>query len=257
MWVKLSDDFYDHPKVMMCSLEAIGLWTRCASYVGRHSRRTADAQQGASNVGFVPKQFVKMLQAETQAEELVASGLWEEIDGGWAFHDWKNYQPTPWERRKHNDSKDPKKVQAGRKGGAASAHSRNATGAQQKHSPVPVPDSTSKEVRRDDVNAVCEAFNTSLEARDVKPKKPIPEGWLKEARLMLDKDGRTVEQIKTCCEWLVTDNFWSSNILSLPTLRKKYDQLRLKAKNQSKPAYQPVNDDPYAWIDRQQEAGLL
>jgi len=48
-------------------------------------------------------------------------------------------------------------------------------------------------------------------------------------RLMLDKDGHTVDQIARAIRWCQADEFWRSNILSASKLREKYDQLRLAA----------------------------
>ena len=41
----------------------------------------------------------------------------------------------------------------------------------------------------------------------------------------------------------------ASNVLSLPKLREKYDQLRLNAQK-STPKQQPVNDDPYFYLNK-------
>ena len=49
------------------------------------------------------------------------------------------------------------------------------------------------------------------------------------ARLMLDRDGRTVEQVAKAIRWCQADEFWRANILSMSKLREKYDQLRLAA----------------------------
>jgi hypothetical protein len=46
---------------------------------------------------------------------------------------------------------------------------------------------------------------------------------------MLDRDERTESEIHGAIEWSQADEFWRSNVLSMPTLREKYDQLRLQA----------------------------
>jgi hypothetical protein len=46
---------------------------------------------------------------------------------------------------------------------------------------------------------------------------------------MLDRDGRTEDQIHRAIDWCQDDEFWRANILSMPKLREKYDQLRLRA----------------------------
>lgn len=49
------------------------------------------------------------------------------------------------------------------------------------------------------------------------------------ARLLIDRDGKTVDQIVRAIRWSQADEFWRSNILSMSKLREKYDQLRLAA----------------------------
>ena len=46
---------------------------------------------------------------------------------------------------------------------------------------------------------------------------------------MLDADERTEAQIEKAMRWCQADEFWRPNILSMPKLRDKYDQLRLAA----------------------------
>lgn len=48
-------------------------------------------------------------------------------------------------------------------------------------------------------------------------------------RLMLDRDGRSPDQIEAAIRWCQRDQFWRSNILSASKLREKYEQLRLAA----------------------------
>ncbi|MGF3055639.1 hypothetical protein ACQUSW_03695 [Microbacterium sp. YY-01] len=49
------------------------------------------------------------------------------------------------------------------------------------------------------------------------------------ARLLLDRDGKTVEQVSAAIRWCQADEFWRSNILSMSKLRQQYDRLRLQA----------------------------
>jgi hypothetical protein len=55
------------------------------------------------------------------------------------------------------------------------------------------------------------------------------------ARLLIDKDGRSVDQIAKAIRWCQADEFWRANILSMSKLREKYDQLRLAATRGSTP----------------------
>lgn len=81
---------------------------------------------------------------------------------------------------------------------------------------------------RPDVNTVCQHMADNLKARGVS-KHQVTQGWADAARLLIDRDGRPVGEITKVIDWAAADDFWSSNILSVPKLREKYDQLRIKA----------------------------
>lgn len=84
-------------------------------------------------------------------------------------------------------------------------------------------------------------------------------------RLLLDKDGRSVEQVETAIRWCQADEFWRSNILSASKLREKYDQLRLTAQRRSAGASRAVERQNanlevvsrLAAMDAADEGGLL
>jgi len=54
--------------------------------------------------------------------------------------------------------------------------------------------------------------------------------WINSCRLMRERDNRTKEEILAIIEFSQDDEFWKSNILSMPKLREKFDQLKLKAR---------------------------
>ena len=53
--------------------------------------------------------------------------------------------------------------------------------------------------------------------------------WRTQARLMIDRDGRTVEEITRIIDWVEGNDFWRANVLSVPKLRQKFDTLRLQS----------------------------
>lgn len=52
---------------------------------------------------------------------------------------------------------------------------------------------------------------------------------------MLDRDGRSLEEVLACITWLTTHDFWSSVILSTTKLRAKFDTMRLQAERDNAP----------------------
>lgn len=85
---------------------------------------------------------------------------------------------------------------------------------------------------REDVERLCQHLAARIVENGSKPPT-IGKRWRNAARLMIDKDRRSEEQIHLAIDWCQNDEFWRSNILSMPTLRDQYDRLRLQAKNQS------------------------
>jgi hypothetical protein len=52
--------------------------------------------------------------------------------------------------------------------------------------------------------------------------------WSVAAQRMLDIDKREPEGIAELIRWVQRDEFWMANVLSMDTLREKFDQLALK-----------------------------
>ena len=57
----------------------------------------------------------------------------------------------------------------------------------------------------------------------------VTAAWRTQARLMIDRDGRTVEEITRIIDWAEGNDFWRANVLSVPKLRQKFDTLRLQS----------------------------
>jgi hypothetical protein len=66
--------------------------------------------------------------------------------------------------------------------------------------------------------------------RRLTPKRQ--EEWLNQCRLLREQDGKTCEQIEAVIKFSQADSFWKGNILSMPKLREKWDQLWMKAKKE-------------------------
>lgn len=85
-WVRLDDQFHDHPKVVDLGPVAEALFVRGLTYAARYLTD-----------GFVPAGVLRRMvdmDAVAEAERLVACGLWEPAAGGWTIHDYLDYQPS-------------------------------------------------------------------------------------------------------------------------------------------------------------------
>lgn len=81
---------------------------------------------------------------------------------------------------------------------------------------------------REDVEAVCRHLVDRIVENGSK-RPEITKTWRDEARLMIDKDRRTVESVHKAIDWAHDSGFWRKNIKSMPKLREQFDTLRLAA----------------------------
>lgn len=112
-WVRLSDDFYDNPKLLECTSVARDLWVTGIAYCNRNltdgfiPRRVAHRLIDTDGVYVEVGGDVVPATPRQAAGELLAAGLWQEVDGGYAVHDYLEYQDSAekirGERRKTAD----------------------------------------------------------------------------------------------------------------------------------------------------------
>ncbi|MFH9765124.1 hypothetical protein ACH4N4_30675 [Streptomyces microflavus] len=83
---------------------------------------------------------------------------------------------------------------------------------------------------RPDVEQACSLLADLMEANGCR-RPEINKEWRDAARLLMDKDGVALQDVLGAIRWSQADQFWRSNILSMPKLRKQYDALRLRAQS--------------------------
>jgi hypothetical protein len=81
---------------------------------------------------------------------------------------------------------------------------------------------------RDDAMRLCVHLAERVEANG-SGRPEIGKKWLDAARLLIDTDKRTEEQIHRAIDWCQDSEWWRPHILSMPRLREKYNTLRLQA----------------------------
>ncbi|QPK81137.1 hypothetical protein G7Y41_08870 [Schaalia sp. ZJ405] len=87
---------------------------------------------------------------------------------------------------------------------------------------------------RDDVDRICQSMAQSVNRRTGKTPT-ITKTWQTSARLMLDRDSIPEADIHAAIAWVENNDFWRANVLSMPKLREKYQQLRLQAERDTQP----------------------
>jgi hypothetical protein len=84
--------------------------------------------------------------------------------------------------------------------------------------------------KRDDVTGLCDLLAGLMLRNDPRARiAPTSKRWRDAARLLLDVDGRTVDEAERVIRFSQTDDFWRANILSMVKLREKFPQLWMKA----------------------------
>jgi len=96
MWVKLTDDWYEHRKFQGVSDAAELLYIRCLTWAARNM--TDGFVPNRTIVRFVPEGLAtaprRGRRGNSPRTELVKVGLWQRAEGGIAIHDFTDYQPT-------------------------------------------------------------------------------------------------------------------------------------------------------------------
>jgi hypothetical protein len=265
-WARLDDDFFSHPKIGALldderGAAAVGLWTLCLAWAHRHTRQPGKVPGDIP--AYLPRQFLGPA-GPVLAGLLVKEGLWEArrdeggtlLTDGWHIHDFHLYLPS--------EAMSRSRSVAGRKGGQASGKARNEASSLQNEASSSQVEATAKQTRsmapgtgkgsksvdvvsgsvRDDVERLCARLADKIEANGSK-RPTITQGWRDSCRLLLDKDKRTEAQVTKAIDWSTNDSFWRVNILSMPKLREKYDQLRLAAQRENgagRPAIDPADE---------------
>lgn len=151
-WVRIDEDFVQHPKVVQVGPFGVALQVAALCYANRNLtdgfvpygavRMLLDFNRIGENIGEKVELWSEV-GAMNIASRLVEAGLWEEVEDGFQIHDFEDYQPSRQdvlaEREKTRD-RVAKHRAAKRKGNAAGNSRSNAvTNAPVTPPPVPVP----------------------------------------------------------------------------------------------------------------------
>jgi hypothetical protein len=252
-WFKVDDKLHDHRKSRRAGKAAMGVWVLAGSW-----------SMDNLTDGFIPDDVLARWGSRADAARLVAAGLWyaDEHDGemGWRFHDWNRFQPSA----AVTAATKAKEAEAGVRGNHKRWHvdrqitdpdceycyrvpDREPDGSPDTppesgaNRPVPEPDpittSPNGEVGhpepRRDVERICQYLADAVEENGSK-RPSITKAWHDEARRMLDLDERTEAEVVRAIDWCQRGEsdrarFWRPNVMSMPKLRAKFDQMRLQA----------------------------
>ena len=87
---------------------------------------------------------------------------------------------------------------------------------------------------RPDVDAILDRIDKHCDDHDFKRPNRTKQN-ISAARLLIDKDEYTVEQVIWIMDWVSQSGFWAPNIRSAAKLREKFDQLKGQAQREQAP----------------------
>lgn len=255
-WVESHQELRNHPKVVRLALrlgvnqwEAIGrlhgLWWWALDHAENGDISDFDAVDIAAACDWHGDAEL-LLKALIECGPGNRAGFIEEHEGRWVLHNWWEYAGKLVARREE----DRQRKRAGRSGAGRETSESNPTdvhGTSNGHPPdvsrnPTQPNQTSSSAeRRLDVDALCDLL-ASLVEKNTNKRPSVSAKWRDEARLLLDRDKRDIDEVQRVMRWACNDSFWRSNILSMPKFREKYDQLKLKS-GIAKPAADDAYDD--------------
>jgi hypothetical protein len=96
----------------------------------------------------------------------------------------------------------------------------------------PKKSSLAKKFTDEDLGLATHIWNR-IDTLGVGAKKPSLEKWADMIRLMRERDGRDLSDIKDLFDWANADSFWCANIQSPAKIREKWPQLQAQRQRQA------------------------
>lgn len=233
-YAALAGGYYDDPAVIAAGPDAELLYIRLLSWCALHPET-----DGAIPVE-VATSRLGLTDAAARLDALTTNGLvtaaattitvtsWVRWNGSWG-------DITAKSDARKAAARERKARQRARAAQQDTAEPAAATAPAPDPTPTATDDDSTLEVTiiddtpdRPDVEAICAHMAESVADRTGRRPR-ITKKWRDAARLMIDRDGRTPDQVHAAIDWVARSEFWRSNILGVPKLREKWDTLKLQA----------------------------
>ena len=246
LWVKLSVDYMDDPKIVGAGADAELLFVRGLAYAKKNNDPVIPAVM-------LPRLCLGMSVIGTDvAERLVSSSLWA-VDG-------TGYRIVAWDAWQVNETNKGQSA-----GGTLAMHNRwHKTTRSSTCAHCQDVATDDRLVVLDETPTVAVKGMLAYRAETIRmcdllaelmvgngAKRPnITDVWLGDMDRLNRIDGREWAEIETVLRWCQQDSFWRTNILSPTKFRKQFDQLKLKSAALVK-GVSP--DGERAWADVQEQ----
>lgn len=240
LFARLALDYFDHPKIAALSPEAIVAHLEMIVYARRYGTDGRIPNRIANRFG--SGSLTELANNDPDRPSIAIHD-----DGSVTVHDYSEYQET----REQIEARRQVNAANGRKGGRPGKRTANRTGTQPVNgsgSETKAETETETEVpstkERPDVEHVCTMFADLCQSTATNGKRPtITQAWRDAARRLIDLDGRTVDDIERITRWALADDFWVSNVRSLPKLREKFETLTQQAQRPTRQQQARPNRD--------------
>lgn len=133
-WVRVDDQFTEHPKAVGRSPIALTIWLSAMCYAGRN------LTDGAIDAAMIPRLANALPKAcQSGAEELVKAGLWERTETGYMIHDYLDYNPSREEVLAKRAKDSARKGRGIREESAGNLYGTDADSEDIPRAPIPIP----------------------------------------------------------------------------------------------------------------------
>ena len=241
LFARLALDYFDHPKIMSLSAEAIVAHLEMIVYSRKYGTDGAIPMRFAMR--FAPSVLDELASNDENSPSIIRND-----DGTVEIYGYSNMQETSEqiaERRR-------KRKEAG-VAGANARWQKDSNGHSTAHgsgygkkmaeteteTETYITSGSSGEETRPDILEILDHLDARLEDNSLKKPNRVKSN-IDAARRLLDRDGHTVDEVKRIIDYAQSTEFWIPNVRSMSKLRDKWDTLSSQA-GFAKPANKPFD----------------
>ena len=236
-YVPLAAQYYLDDAILEAGPDAELLFLRCISFLA-----------SVSTDGFITERQVKVAgtglrNVARRLQVLERTGLLAAQDGGFVARSWTKWNKSAEQigkelarDRERKRSKQAENVPNSARNpdgfhpDSSPQSSTEQSSTEQSNSSLSDADASDPEFSAD-VIRLCDLLAELIRLNGNKVGRVGKTWWLACDRLMR-LDGYTPQQVEWVMRWSQQNEFWQSNILSMPKLREKFDQLKTRAMNE-------------------------